>query len=100
MKMGLPAIKGVLIFELVPGSPAAKAGLKAGDRLAFYGTTPILLGGDVIVSVDGTPTPTFDEFNNIVLQKNVGDTVRIGLQRGTQELTVDVTTAPDPGTRQ
>ena len=98
VKMGLPAIKGVLIFELVPGSPAAKAGLKAGDRLAFYGTTPILLGGDVIVSADGTPTPTFDEFNSIVLQKKVGDTVRIGLQRGTQELTVDVTTAPDPGT--
>ncbi len=98
-QLGVPT-KGILIMELAPGSPAAKAGLKGGDQLAFFGGRPILWGGDIITSIDGTPTPTLDEFNNVLYQKKIGDTVRLGIIRGVSEMTLEMKTAADPGTSQ
>jgi S1-C subfamily serine protease len=97
-QMGLPPVNGVLIFDVAPGSPAAQAGLRGGDRRAFYLGRPILLGGDVILSVDGKATPTYDDFNNIILQKNVGETVHLKGLRGNKEFQVDLTTVPDTRT--
>jgi S1-C subfamily serine protease len=96
VQMGLPPVKGILIFELVPGSPLAKAGVKAGDRLAYYMGRPILLGGDVILSANDHATPTLDDLNGVLLQKNVGDVVRLGLQRAKQEFSLEVPTVADP----
>lgn len=98
VRMDLPPVRGVLIFELVPGSPAALAGLHGGTRVAHYRGRPILLGGDVILSVDGAPTPTFDDYHNIILQKNVGDKVKITYLRGKEESSVTVTLFADPRT--
>jgi S1-C subfamily serine protease len=98
VRMELPPVKGLLIFELVPGSPAALAGLRGGTRVAHYRGRPILLGGDVILSVDGVPTPTFDDYHNIILQKNVGDKVKITYLRGKEESSVTVTLFADPRT--
>jgi putative serine protease PepD len=98
-QMGLKPVRGLLVFEVVPGSPAAKAGIKPGDRLAYYMGRPILLGGDVILSVDGIPTPTLDEFNSVLIQKNVGETLHVGILRGKQEFTVDVKTVEEPRTQ-
>ena len=98
VQMGLPPVSGVLIFELVPGSPAALAGLRGGTRVAYYRERPILLGGDVILSVDGVPTPTFDDYHNLILQKHVGDKVTIKYLRGKEEHTATVTLFADPRT--
>ncbi len=100
VKMGLPPVKGVLIFELFPGTPAAQAGLRGGDRLAFYGNSPILLGGDVILAVDGTPTPSFDDLQYAMTRKNIGDHVQLKVLRGKQEFPVDLVLAEDPRIRQ
>lgn len=97
-QMGLPRIRGVLIFEIVPGSPATQAGLRGGSRRATYMGRPILLGGDVITAVDGTPTPTYDDLNNAILQKNVGDTVRLSVIRERAKFEMDLTTTADPRT--
>ncbi|MEJ2716477.1 MAG: trypsin-like peptidase domain-containing protein [Deltaproteobacteria bacterium] len=96
VKMGLPPVKGVLIFELVPGSPAALAGLRGGTRVAYYRGRPILLGGDVILSVDGVPTPSFDDFHTLILQKNVGDKIKVTYLRGKKESSTTVTLFADP----
>jgi S1-C subfamily serine protease len=94
-QMGLAPVNGVLIYDVAAGSPAARAGLRGGNRRAYYMGRPIVLGGDVILSVDGKATPTFDDFNSIILQKNVGETVSIKVLRGDKEFSVDLTTVPD-----
>jgi putative serine protease PepD len=99
VQMGLSPVKGILIFEIISDSPLGKAGIRAGDRLAYYMGRPILLGGDVILSVDGHATATIDDFNSLILQKNVGDSIRLGLLRGKQEFSVDVKTVADPTVR-
>jgi S1-C subfamily serine protease len=100
VQMGLSPVKGVLIFELYSGSPAVQAGLRGGDRLAFYLNRPILLGGDVILGVDGTPTPTFDDLQNAIVRKNIGDHVQLRVLRGKEESNGDLVLAEDPRIQQ
>src|SRR5205085_11819807 len=52
-QMGLPADNGLLIMQLVPGGAAERAGLRGGTEPARLGNTPILVGGDLIVAIDG-----------------------------------------------
>jgi putative serine protease PepD len=99
VQMHLPPVSGVLLFEVVPGSPAAVGGLRGGTDVAYYGGRPILLGGDVILAVDGAATPTFEEYHNIIIQKNVGDRVRVLYLRGDVEHSVELTLFADPRTR-
>lgn len=44
---------GFLIQRVAKGSPAEKAGLKAGKIRANLGSVDIMIGGDVIIAVDG-----------------------------------------------
>lgn len=101
--MGLPSLNGLLIQEIAPGSPAAKAGLRGGTQLAFYGGRqivvhgrPLVLGGDIILSIDDQPTPTLDDLQNVLLRKNVGDNVHVRFIRGQKEYSLDLTLAEDP----
>lgn len=102
-KMNLPPIRGVLIYQIAPGSPAAAAGLRGGTQVAFSGGRlvlingrPLLLGGDVILSVDDKPTPTHDEYRNALADKNVGDKVTLRVLRGSNELTFTLTLVEAP----
>jgi len=99
--LGLPPVRGVLVVQIAPGSPADRAGLRAGltvsgGRALVYRGRPIVPGGDVILSVDDVPTPTFDDYRNVILQKNVGDQVRLTVLRGQQEFNVNMTLVEDP----
>jgi len=67
--------KGALITRVVPDSPAAKAGLKAGD---------------VILKVAGEPAETADRVQQIVETKNVGDRIAMEIKRGSDSLTITV----------
>ena len=49
----LPQERGVLVQRIAKGSPAAKIGLKAGDRKAIIGGDTFLVGGDVILEIHG-----------------------------------------------
>ncbi|NOX63729.1 MAG: PDZ domain-containing protein [Chloroflexi bacterium] len=60
-ELGLEAERGVLISEVVPGGPAAKAGLRGGDREVTLEGVDFLVGGDVIVAIDDRPVKVFDD---------------------------------------
>ena len=95
-EMNLPPVNGILIFQIANSSPAERVGLRGGTRMAYYRGRPILVGGDVILAVDDTPTPTFDDYRNIILQQNVGAQVRLKVSRGNNELQVDLNLVEDP----
>src|SRR6201993_5112723 len=52
-EIGLPADYGLLIVQVAPGGAADRAGLHGGNERAYLGNIPIMLGGDLIVAVDG-----------------------------------------------
>jgi S1-C subfamily serine protease len=49
----LPQPRGVLVQRIAQGSPAAKLGLQPGNRRATIGSDEFLVGGDVILEVQG-----------------------------------------------
>jgi len=78
--VGLPETDGLLIHEVVEGSPAARAGLAKGD---------------LIVAAAGRPTPAPDDLFD-ALAATQGETIELTVVRGTDERTLQVTfTEPD-----
>jgi S1-C subfamily serine protease len=67
---------GVLVSAIVPGGPAAKAGIKPGD---------------VILEVNGQPTPTADVLVSVLADLHPGQQVPVKLVRHGKEVTVTVT---------
>ena len=52
-ELGLAADYGLLIVQAVPGGSADRAGLRGGTERAYLGNIPIMIGGDLIVAIDG-----------------------------------------------
>jgi S1-C subfamily serine protease len=87
-QMGLNADQGVLIQRVLPGGAAERAGLHGGDQQAYVGNTPIMLGGDLIVAIDGEEVTDPQDINAIMDKHQAGDAVTLTIVRGRREMTV------------
>ena len=87
-QMGLAADYGVLIQRVIPGGPAERAGLRGGNEQAYVGNTPIMLGGDLIVAIDGQQVTDPQDISNIMDKHQAGDTVSVTILRGRRQMTV------------
>ena len=95
--MDVPVDEGLLVAEVVPGSPVAKAGIRAGDQVVSIGNTRIPVGGDIITAINGEPIANFEELTvYLESETQVGDTVEVTLIRDGREMTVSVTLAERP----
>ena len=90
-QIGLPADYGILIMQVVPGGAADRAGLRGGSERAFLGNTQIMLGGDLIVSIDGQPVQDRQDLADIMNKHRAGDTVTVTIYRGQRRMQVRVT---------
>ena len=77
----LPVTSGALVVEVMPRGPADKAGLKGGDRRAQIGNNIVIVGGDVIFSVNGEPVADADAMIRNIRRMRPGDKVRLGIVR-------------------
>ncbi len=87
-QMGLNADHGVLIQKVIPGGAADKAGLRGGNQQAYVGNTPIMLGGDLIVAMDGREVTDPQDISVIMDKKQAGDTIAVTILRGRKEMTI------------
>lgn len=55
---------GALVESVVPGSPADRAGMKAGSNQAFVQGSQYVIGGDIIVAVNGTKIVNTDALSS------------------------------------
>ena len=74
----LPGTDGVLVSEVISGSPAEKAGLEHGD---------------VITTLDGAKVKDFNDFLLKIGNHSPGDTVKLGIIRDKKERTITLTLA-------
>ena len=87
-QMGLAVDSGVLIQKVVPGGAAERAGLRGGSQQAYVGNMPIMLGGDLIVAVDGQEVNDPQDINALMDKHQAGDTISVTLYRGRREMTL------------
>ncbi len=87
-QMGLAVDSGILIEQVIPGGAAEKAGLRGGTEQAYVGNTPILLGGDLIVAIDGQRVTNPQEINAVMEKHQAGDTVSVTFYRGQKKITL------------
>ena len=89
-EIGLPADYGLLIIEVTPGSSAEQAGLRGGTEHAYLGNIPIMLGGDLIVAIDGEKVQDEDDLAQVMNDHRAGDTIKVTIYRGKRKLDVTV----------
>jgi len=88
--LDLPVQQGMLVEEATKGSPAAAAGIHGGDRAAQAGMRRIMIGGDVIVGIDGQKVANQFDMNVVLNRKRPGDTVTVTVYRGAKKLDIPV----------
>jgi S1-C subfamily serine protease len=87
-QMGLAVDSGVLIQKVIPGGAAEQAGLHGGDQQAYVGNTPIMLGGDLIVAIDGQGVTDPQDINALMDKHQAGDTISVTFYRGRKQITL------------
>ncbi|MCX6373171.1 MAG: trypsin-like peptidase domain-containing protein [Actinobacteria bacterium] len=87
---------GALVEKVYPDSPAAKAGIKAGDQTVTVQGQQFTIGGDVITAADGQAIASADELSAFITQKKPGDKVTLTVERDGKTQDISVTLAERP----
>jgi S1-C subfamily serine protease len=90
-QIGLPVDYGLLIDRVFPGGAAEKAGLHGGTQRVYQGNTPVMLGGDLIVAMDGQEIAEPQDLAAAMNSHRAGDVVTITVFRGRKRMDVKVT---------
>ncbi len=91
--LNLGSSRGVLVERVVPGSPAARAGLQGGHTDATIAGQTITLGGDAIVGIDGKAITSFADLAETIALHKPGDTITLQVVRHGQTIRLPVTLA-------
>ncbi|MBI3946643.1 MAG: trypsin-like peptidase domain-containing protein [Armatimonadetes bacterium] len=78
---GLPMDEGVVVQQVMSGSPAARAGLQRGD---------------LIVEIDRAPVKELTDLRNVILKRKVGDSISLLIYRGREQKVIKLHTAEMP----
>ena len=94
--LGLDTDYGGLIAKVVPGGPADKAGLKGADHTIHFQASPVRVGGDVILAVNGKKVVGPSDLSIFISQYKPGDHVTLQILRDGQHQSIDVTLGTRP----
>jgi S1-C subfamily serine protease len=97
-KLGVPTQNGAMITRVVPGGPAAAAGLHSADSTVHFQGSDFQAGGDVIVAVNGDPITRASDLPILISRLDPGDTATLSIIRDGHRMNVDVKLATRPET--
>jgi S1-C subfamily serine protease len=82
--------QGILIERVVPGGPAAQAGIRGGTRSVLAGLQELQIGGDVLVAVNGKELASQMDLNLLLNRAGPGDTVTLTIFRDGKKMDIPV----------
>jgi 2-alkenal reductase len=98
-RLKLPVQRGALVDAVCGGGPAAKAGLRGGDRALQIDGVAVRAGGDVITAIAGHAVTGSDDIARIVSSSLApGQTAAFEIRRGDHALTLPVKLVERPAT--
>jgi len=89
-QLELPSDTGVLVMQVVPGSAADRAGIHGGNQRVYYGNYEIIIGGDLIVEIDGQAVKDTHDLAHMMNNHRSGDSVSIVYYHGKKRQTAKV----------
>jgi len=95
-KLGIDTEFGALIANVVPGGPAAKAGLQGATGEIRFQAAEYETGGDVIIEVDGQKVVQPDDLARLVAEKLPGEKIDLTVLRDNKRVQVTVTLGKRP----
>jgi len=89
--MNVNVTYGWLIVEVLPNSPAEKAGLKGGTQTVYIDGLQVRIGGDIIIMINGTRIRNGDDLSTY-LERNTkpGQNIQITVIRSGREVNLDL----------
>jgi S1-C subfamily serine protease len=95
-KLGLDTEFGALIASVVPGGPAAKAGLRGANGEIQFQAAEYETGGDAIIEIDGQEVSEPDSLIRLIDEKEPGETIKLTILRDNKRQDVEVTLGKRP----
>jgi S1-C subfamily serine protease len=98
--LDIPVEEGFLIEQVARGGTADAAGLRGGNRRVFYGNVPILIGGDVLVSLAGQNIQSRNDVVRAIQDRRPGERVPIVYYRDGRRVETEIELiGPEPAER-
>lgn len=80
--LNLPVKEGIMIGQVAPGSPAARAGLRGAQRRVRVRNYIFAVGGDIILALDGRKILTVDDLTGFLDEnKKPGEDIQVDILR-------------------
>ena len=98
-RIGINSEGGLMVVDVISGSPAERAGIRGYSRVAVCGNQQLPAGGDVLISVDGRNINSREDLDSIVDRHKPGDRVTVGLVRDDRKMELPVTLQETPRPR-
>jgi S1-C subfamily serine protease len=89
--LNLPVQQGLLVERVVTGGPAAKAGIRGGNRSVLAGLQELRIGGDVLIAINGKTVTNQNDLNLMLNRSQPGDMVTLTILRDGKKMNVPVT---------
>jgi S1-C subfamily serine protease len=92
----LPMKRGLMVVRVYDSSAADKAGLRAGTDEVVVSGESYLLGGDILVAIDGRELATGEDLRDAISARKPGDKLTIEAYRGSEKRSFEVTLGRQP----
>jgi S1-C subfamily serine protease len=89
--------RGILVAEVISGSPAEKTGLRPSQDVVMVDGTELPVGGDVITAIDNRETQTIEDLiAYLAVNTQVGQQATLTILRDGKVELLEVTLATRP----
>ncbi len=94
--LSLPVSRGLLIARVFRGGPGHLAGIRGGKHRIEVGNAILIVGGDILVGMDGSKIESADDFHRLMKQRKQGERTTLTVWRGKTKKELAVTLGERP----